>query len=106
MTNLVSQTTKALNAVAYFRGGFVAVGDLGAIIQSDPVLTLQAGSLSDTGFSLKSAGEIGPFHVLQTSHDLITWRDCTNYVQSHLTVDLQDASPTSAPLSFYRIKPE
>jgi hypothetical protein len=103
--NSVPPTTP-LNAVAYGRGTFVAVGDLGTIIQSDPVLNLQAGTLSYSGFTLTSAGETGPAHVLQTSTNLATWRDYTNYVQSQPTVSLQDASATNAPRSFYRVKPE
>jgi hypothetical protein len=94
-----------LYRVAYGKGTFVAVGDSGTIIQSDPVLTLKASSLAGDTFTFISAGEVGPTHTWQTSTNLLNWEDGGNYQQDQPTKPISD-TVSSNPLKFYRIKPE
>jgi hypothetical protein len=101
-----SSGAAVLNSVAYGRGSFVAVGAFGAIEQSDPVLTLQAGGLSSNGFLLTCSGELGPSHVLQSSADLSGWSDVLEYGQTNTQVLVLDASATNSVVRFYRIRPE
>jgi hypothetical protein len=84
----------------------VAVGGFGAIIQSDPVLSLQAKTFSSSGFLLLSSGEPGPEHTIQGSTDLGTWSDMIGYRQNQEEVLLLDSSATNSIFEFYRIKPD
>jgi len=92
--------------IDYGKGRFVAVGGFGAIIQSDPVMSLQAKTFSSSGFSLLSSGEPGPEQTIQESTDLGIWSDVIGYRQSQGEVSLLDPSATNSNFTFYRIKPD
>lgn len=101
----ISTTNSAsLRAVTYGNGYFIAVGDKGLIVQSDPVFTLRLAGFPGGVPSLVLDGESGRAYCIQTCSDLagLNWTDVfavtnTTEAQSYL-----DTQANSAPIRFYR----
>jgi hypothetical protein len=68
-----------LAAVGFGNGYFMAVGARGTILQSDPIITLGITPTAGAGLmNLSLTGPTGLGYTIQSSPDLISWRDLTN----------------------------
>jgi hypothetical protein len=91
-----------LSAVTYGDGRFVAVGSGGTILQSGPIVTLGISPTTSAGLvSLSLAGPTGLGYTIQSSVDLISWRDLTNFTSTQATTLILDPQPDSGQ-AFYR----
>jgi hypothetical protein len=94
----------ALQAVTYGNGYFVAVGDKGTIMQSDPVFTL---SLSWTPNGLPRLvldGESGRAYRIQTRNNLVgsNWTDVSAVTNATEMQSYIDTQTLLTPVRFYR----
>ncbi|HET7615742.1 MAG TPA: hypothetical protein VFK27_02205, partial [Bacillales bacterium] len=98
-TNLSSP----IRGVAYGNGYFVAVGEKGLILQSDPIFRLTAGNtLTRRDWIL--TGETGRSYRFQFSEDLgAKWIDLTNFMSTAETTLLHDPAAIDTPTRFYRV---
>jgi hypothetical protein len=70
---------RPLRGIAFGNSHFVAVGDGGAILQSGDIAPLQIKLSIEGGLrSLSLSGSAGLNYTVQTSTDLISWRNQTN----------------------------
>ena len=97
-----SGTQIVLNAIAYGNGHFVAVGDHGTILQSGSIITLSITPNVATGLlSLSLEGPTGRDYTIQTSTDLISWRNLTKITNAQPKNVILDA-PAASDHVFYR----
>jgi hypothetical protein len=100
---ITRQLTTLLNGVTYGNGYFIAVGQGGAILQSGSIITLGITSKPGPGLlELSLSGPTGLGYTIQSSTDLISWRNVTNIVITQPTSILFDALSTSPTQVFYR----
>jgi hypothetical protein len=94
-----------LEGVAYGNGYFVAVGQKGIILQSDPVFDLESGErLSLGGIRWTLTGEIGRNYNVQFATNLTetNWTTLTNFISTTETTFVTDPFP-AATVRFYRV---
>jgi hypothetical protein len=96
----------SLLGLTYGNGHFVAVGDYGTILESGSIITLALTPKPSTGFlSLSLEGPTGLGYTIQSSTDLISWRDVTNFISSQPMTAVFDLVPGSSDRVFYRAYP-
>jgi hypothetical protein len=96
----------SLRAVAHGNRSFVAVGDKGIILQSDPILRLAVGRvLSGGAREWLLNGEIGRNYRFQFALNPVggEWTDITSFTASDETTLLTDPTAGDAPFRFYRV---
>src|SRR5439155_401477 len=72
----LSGTRNGFIGIAYGEGRFIAVGRGASILQSGSIFTLTITPGANTGLlSLSLEGLTGPGYTIQTSTDLISWRN-------------------------------
>jgi hypothetical protein len=92
-----------LNAVAYGNGHFVAVGWQGTILQSGSIITLTIAAKPSTYLlTLSLEAPTGLAYLIQSSSDLISWRNLTNITTTLPTSVILDALPAASGGLFYR----
>src|SRR5207247_8312805 len=80
-----------LSGIAYGNGRFVAVGDFGEIWESGSIITLEITTNTDTGpLTLSLEGPSGLDYTIQTSADLVSWRDVTKITSAQSTKVILD----------------
>jgi hypothetical protein len=105
-TNWVLKNVNTLirpRGMVFAKGSFTLVGELGMVLQSDPVLKLLPGNHSQAGFSVFSVGETGAFHNLEMSADLMSWGTLTNFLQDSSSVTITDPV-VDVTRRFYRVR--
>jgi len=99
----LSGTRNGFIGIAYGEGRFIAVGRGASILQSGSIFTLTITPGANTGLlSLSLEGLTGPGYTIQTSTDLISWRNLTNITGTQtgsVTLELPTAGSDRA---FYR----
>jgi hypothetical protein len=99
-----SPTTNDLYAVNYLNGRFLAVGANGTILKSGlPASEFAFGPIQTTasGLQVFIGGDPGQEITIQTSTDLINWRDLLTLARPADGIVLLDRNP-SQPFAFYR----
>ena len=93
-----------LQSVAFGKGTFVAVGELGTILQTElvaqPRLDLRV--LPGSGFGLEVQGEIGVRYRIQATSDFATWVDLGAITNDTPTTVFTD-SMNAPSQRFYRV---
>ncbi|PYK98466.1 MAG: cell wall-binding protein [Verrucomicrobia bacterium] len=98
-----SATRNQLLAIAYGDGHFVAVGYFGAILESGPIINLTLTPNASTGMLLLSLeGPTGLSYRIETSADLISWRNLTNLTSVQTDTVILGARPVTPDRVFYR----
>jgi hypothetical protein len=94
----------ALRAVTYGNGYFVAVGDKGTIMQSDPVFTLRLAWNPSGVPNLVLDGERGRAYRIQTCSSLLgsSWTDVFAVTNEKESQSYLDQEAVNAPARFYR----
>jgi len=91
-----------LSGIAYGNGHFVAVGG-GTILKSGNIITLAITPNADSGLlSLSMEGPTGLAYAIQSSTDLISWRNLTNITSVQPSIIVFDALPAASDRVFYR----
>jgi hypothetical protein len=83
-------------SVGFINGRFIAVGRYGTILESDPIVKLMLTPHSEGALSLSLEGPIGLDYTIQSSADLISWKDVTkitNTPSSRVTFQGLPATP-------------
>jgi len=89
--------------ITYGNGHFVAVGPGGTILQSGSIITVALVPKIGTGLpSLSLEGPTGLAYTIQSSTDLISWRNLTNITSVQGTNIIFDALPAASDHLFYR----
>ena|ERR1041384_5375231 len=92
-----------LRGVAFGTSHFVAVGDSGAILQSDGILTPEIRlDIQMKPSALLVSAPAGLALTIQTSTDLISWRNLTNMTSAQAPSVIWDALPAASHHLFYR----
>jgi len=92
------------NAIAYGDGHFLAVGNRQGILDSGSIISLLITRKDVTGSrSLSLEGPTGLDYTIQTSIDLISWRDVTKITSSTSTTVILDALAATSANAFYRV---
>ena len=92
-----------VQAIAYGNGHFVVVGSDGTILQSGSIITLSITPTASTGLlSLSLEGPTGLDYTIQTSTDLISWRDVTKITSAQSNKVILDGLPATSERLFYR----
>jgi hypothetical protein len=97
-------TTSPLNGIGYGNGRFVSVGDYQTILVSGSIVTLGIMPNDQTGRLTLSV--TGPNHLdytIQTSADLISWRNLTNLVGAPPSSVILDKPTPGSSREFYRV---
>ena len=94
----------SLRAVTYGNGYFVAVGDQGLILQSDPVFTLRLAGISGGVPVLLLDGERSRTYDVQTCDDLAhpNWTDLLRITNTAEVTAFPDAPAGDHPVRLYR----
>jgi len=101
--NWVQHESAYGTAIAYGNGHFVAVGPGGTILQSSSIITLALARKIGTGLlTLSLEGSSGLGYTLQTSTNLISWRNLTNITGAQPTNVIFETLPTGSDKVFYR----
>jgi hypothetical protein len=96
-------TWNFLSGVAYGNSYFVAVGPCGTILQSGPIIRLSITANTEAKLgSLSLEGPAGLAYIIQTSTDLISWRNLTNLTTAADGTARFDALPAASEHLFYR----
>ena len=89
--------------IAYGNGHFLAVGDNGDILQSGSTITLAITPNTDAGLlTLSLEGPSGLAYAIQSSTDLISWRNLSNITSAQPTSVIVDVLPDPDGRVFYR----
>jgi hypothetical protein len=100
-----SPTKDALTGIAYGNGHFVAVGPTPTILESGCIINLAMARNIDKGLlalALSLEGPIGLNYTLQSSTNLISWRNLTNITATQPTNIIFDRLSPAAEHVFYR----
>ena len=98
-----SATEDSLSGLGYGNGHFVAVGWYPTILQSDSIVTLAIAPTIGKGLlELSLEGPTGLAYAVQTSTDMISWRNLTNITSAQPTSIIFDALPIASDRVFYR----
>ena len=103
---LSANFSNLINAVAYGKGSFVAVGDGGFIVQSDIAPNFHDARFTQAGFGFNVDWNPGQTYRLQRSTDLTNWTDILNRTAQESTYDYIDATNATTGGStryFYRL---
>jgi hypothetical protein len=95
-----------LRGVTYGNGWFVAVGDGGAVVQSDPVFSLAPEAvLDESGLRLTLYGEAGRSFRIQAATNLLNgdWTDVATFTSESEAEEFVDSAASSHPSRFYRV---
>ena len=96
-------TRAQLLGIGYGNGHFVAVGENGTILESGPIINLSMTPSPDTGLlSLSVEGPTGLDYTIQSSNDLVTWKDVTTITGSPSGKITLDGLPLGQGNLFYR----
>jgi hypothetical protein len=96
-------TTNWLTGIAFGDGRFVAVGDYGTVLQSGSIITLTIGLNSTAGqLALSVTGPTEGNYTIQSSTDLISWRNLTNVTITESISVILDSLPAASDHVFYR----
>jgi hypothetical protein len=88
--------------LAYGNGHFVLAGGQ-RILQSDSIINLSATrGIPTSPLTLSLEGPTGLDYTIQTSIDLISWRDVTKITSLQSTNVILDALPLTSANAFYR----
>jgi len=97
-----SGTQDSLSGIAYGNGHFVAIGRFPTILESSSVITL-AITHATIGFpTLWLEGPAELVYTIQSSPDLISWRNLTNLASAQSTSVILNAPPDPGGRVFYR----
>jgi hypothetical protein len=97
------RTYNQLAAAAYGTGRFVVVGSGGTILQSDPIINLSIAPTADRELlSLSLEGPPGIDYTIQSSSDLVSWREVTTITASPSSKITLDGLPVTPGNLFYR----
>lgn len=100
-TRYLKSNEGRLLGVAYGNHRFVAVGDGGGIVVSDPLLWLSNPRVIGNGFKLTLNGETnGVYHIQKATDDLTSWEEVVTVTNGADSVEV--TLPFSAPSAFYR----
>jgi len=92
-----------IHDIAFGNNTFVIVGDGGTIKQSGPFITLALAPDSGTGsLTLSLTGAAGLPYTIQSSPDLISWQNVTNFTSIQPNTTILDAIYPSGNRMFYR----
>ena len=92
-----------LASVAFGNGHFVAVGFNGEILQSESIVNLELSPGGIPGqLSLSIEGSTGADYRIQSSSDLITWRDLTKITNAPSSKVILNGLPVTPGRQFYR----
>jgi hypothetical protein len=92
-----------LHGVAYGDGHFVAVGKDGTILQSGSIINLEIIPNTETqSVTLSLEGPTGADYTLQSSTDLISWRDVRSITNIQSGPVILDGLPVTIDRQFYR----
>jgi hypothetical protein len=92
-----------LTSVAYGNGRFVVVGYHGVILHSGSIVSLAlTPDISPGLLKLSLEGPTRQAYTIQSSTDLISWRNLTNITTTQPTRVILDALPTASDPLFYR----
>ena len=99
-------TGSPLKAITFGNGSFMVVGDGGAILESDPILSL-TGRQIPSGFELTRAGGVGRPCRIQATTNLsgtngTNWIDVYAFTSTAMMTHFTDTSPSNIPHRFYR----
>jgi len=98
-----SGTPSYLRAITYGNGHFVAVGYHGTILQSGSIITLAVTPNAESSLlKLSLEGPSGLGYAIETSTDLISWRNLTNITTAQDSNVIFDALPAASQRVFYR----
>jgi len=102
-TRYFNNSQSRLLNVAYGRHRFVAVGESGAIVVSDPLLWLSNPSVAGGGFKLTVNGEPGAVYRIQKAANgaMSSWDDVVTVTNGVDTVEV--TLPVLGPAGFYRV---
>jgi hypothetical protein len=97
-------TQNSLRGIAYGKGTFVAVGDDGTILQSGRAATLTL-TLTTAGGAFDLALEVLPGldYTVQSSTDLVSWRNLTKIINPQSSRIILEGVSTSSEYTFYRV---
>src|SRR5262249_20432466 len=97
------RTPRPLPGVAFGNGHFVAVTSGGEILQSGSIVNLSITSNFSTGFLLLSSeGPTGLDYTIQSSADLVIWRDVTKISNAQSSKVILDGLSAASDRQFYR----
>jgi len=100
-TRYLKSNEGRLLAIAYGQHRFVAVGDGGAVVVSDPLLWLSNPSAIGGGFKVTLNGEPGGVYRIQKStNNFVSWEDVVTVTNGVDSVDV--TLPIAGPSAFYR----
>jgi hypothetical protein len=98
-----SPTEDSLTGIAYGNGHFVGVGSNPTVLESGSIITLTIAPSTDKGLvTLSLEGPIGLNYTVQSSTNLISWRNLTNIISAQPTNITFDALPSDANHVFFR----
>jgi hypothetical protein len=91
------------SAIAYGSGHFVVAGSNATILQSGSIINLSITRPASAGLlTLSLEGPAGLDYTIQTSSDLITWRDVTKISNAQSSKVILDGLPAASDRQFYR----
>ena len=92
-----------LHGIGYGNGHFVATGDRWMILQSGSIITLSITPNIGTGLlTLSLEGPTGLDYTIQSSSDLISWRDVTKITSAQSNKVILDGLPATPERAFFR----
>jgi hypothetical protein len=93
----------SFSGVAYGNGHFVAVGRYGTILQSGSIIKLSITRSANYGLlSFSLEGPTGLDYTIQSSADLVSWRDVTKIRNLQSSKVILDGLPVTSDRQFYR----
>jgi hypothetical protein len=94
---------QSLRSIAFGNGRFIAVGDGGQILRSGSIINLAIRPDTATGLlSLSLEGPTGLAYTIQSSTDLISWRDAAKITSAQSNKVILDGLPATSERLFYR----
>src|SRR4029077_18728582 len=89
--------------VVYGGGHFLAIGDYGAVLESDNLLMLNViPGITNGEIRISLTGPPGLACTIQSSADLISWRNLTNITTTQAGTAAFDAQARVSNAQFYR----
>lgn len=96
-------TRSPLEGIAFGNGRFVAVSSGGEILQSGPIINLSIALGTDLSpATLLLEGPTGLSYTIQSSSDLISWRDVARITGAQSSKVILDGGPALSDRQFYR----
>jgi hypothetical protein len=98
-----SGTNRNLSGVVYGGNHFLAIGDYEAILESDNLVMLNAiPGITNGELRISLTGPPGLACTIQSSADLISWRNLTNITTTQAGTAAFDAQARTSSAQFYR----